>query len=325
MRGFLGVLRARSCYVLASGQSGIYATGASILGWFMSREKHYVIVGVSDEKGLGWACAKRLASTGARVTVACWVPLYKLFKEAFEGGKLDEARRLQDGSLMELTILPLDARFDVAADVPAEISAHKRYQGVQGYSIAEFCAAVTDGPMVSGWVHALANAPEIRRPLLETTRQGYLDAISSSSYSLIALLRGLGPHMEPGAGVVTLTYRASSQVVPGYGGGMSSAKAALESDVKTLAYEAGRRWGVRVNAISAGPWKSRAAQAIGKIDLMVDYARKNAPLAKDMDAADVAHAAHFLLSEAAACTTGTILWTDCGLHCMALPVDAAQH
>ena len=34
---------------------------------------------------------------------------------------------------------------------------------------------------------------------------------------------------------------------------MSSAKAALEADTRTLAFEAGRRWGVRVNAISAGP------------------------------------------------------------------------
>jgi len=290
----------------------------------MSERKHFVVAGVSDEKGLGWACAKRLASTGAQITVACWVPLFRVFTEAFNAGKLDEARRLEDGSLMDLTILPLDARFDTLEDVPADIRDHKRYQGISGYSIEEFCAAISHMPKVSGWVHALANAPEIRRPLLETSRQGYLEAISSSSYSLIALLRGLGPHMAPGAGVVTLTYRASCQVVPGYGGGMSSAKAALESDVKTLAFEAGQRWGVRINAISAGPWKSRAAQAIGKIDLMVDYAHKNAPLAKTMDAADVANAAHFLLSEAAACTTGTVLWTDCGLHCMALPLEAVQ-
>jgi hypothetical protein len=41
----------------------------------------------------------------------------------------------------------------------------------------------------------------------------------------------------------------------------------LESDVKTLAWEAGRRWGVRVNAISAGPLKSRAATAIGQVSV----------------------------------------------------------
>jgi enoyl-[acyl-carrier-protein] reductase (NADH) len=53
-------------------------------------------------------------------------------------------------------------------------------------------------------------------------------------------------------------------VIPGYGGGMSSAKAQLESDTRVLAWEAGRKYKVRVNTISAGPLKSRAASAIGK-------------------------------------------------------------
>ena len=56
---------------------------------------------------------------------------------------------------------------------------------------------------------------------------------------------------------------------PGYGGGMSSAKAALESDTRVLAYEAGRKYKVRVNTISAGPLGSRAAKAIGFIDDMI--------------------------------------------------------
>jgi hypothetical protein len=34
-------------------------------------------------------------------------------------------------------------------------------------------------------------------------------------------------------------------VIPGYGGGMSSAKAQLESDTRVLAYEAGRKYKVR--------------------------------------------------------------------------------
>lgn len=50
---------------------------------------------------------------------------------------------------------------------------------------------------------------------------------------------------------------------------MSSAKAALESDTRLLAFEAGRKYGVRVNTISAGPLGSRAAKAIGFIDDMI--------------------------------------------------------
>src|SRR6266581_3230972 len=59
---------------------------------------------------------------------------------------------------------------------------------------------------------------------------------------------------------------------------MSSAKAALESDTRVLSFEAGRKYGVRVNAISAGPLASRAASAIGIIEKMVEYCADNSPL-----------------------------------------------
>lgn len=52
---------------------------------------------------------------------------------------------------------------------------------------------------------------------------------------------------------------------------MSSAKAALESDTRVLAYEAGRKYKVRVNTISAGPLGSRAAKAIGFIEDMIRW------------------------------------------------------
>lgn len=118
-------------------------------------------------------------------------------------------------------------------------------------------------------VHSLANGPEVQKPLLETSRRGYLAALSASSYSLISMLQRFGPLLNPGGAVISLTYLAGARVIPGYGGGMSSAKAALESDTKVLAFEAGRKWNVRVNTISAGPLGSRAAKAIGFIDDMI--------------------------------------------------------
>src|SRR4029078_5017843 len=110
-------------------------------------------------------------------------------------------------------------------------------------------------------VHSLANSPEVKKSLLETSRAGYLSAVSVSAYSMVAMLQRLGPLMRPGGATVSLTYMASERVIPGYGGGMSSAKAALESDRRTLAFEAGRAWGIRVNPISAGPaaWRAGAA------------------------------------------------------------------
>ena len=172
-------------------------------------------------------------------------------------------------------------------------------------------------------MHSLANGPEVRKPLLETSRAGYLAAVSVSAYSLVALTRRLGPLMRHGGSVLSLTYMASERVIPGYGGGMSSAKAALESDTRVLAYEAGRRWGLRVNTISAGPYASRAASAIGIIDRMVQYCAHNTPLPEALDAREVGTAAAFLASPLASGITGTTLYVDKGYHAMGMTADAA--
>ncbi len=247
-----------------------------------------------------------------------------MFTTALENGKFDSSRQLNNGKLLEFAkIYPLDASFDTQADVPADIAENKRYKEVQGYTIADVAQAIEkDFGKIDLFVHSLANGPEVQKPLLETSREGYLSAISASSYSFISLLKHLGPIMNEGGATVSLTYIASSKVIPGYGGGMSSAKAALESDTQTLAFEAGRKWGIRVNAISAGPWRSRAAKAIGFIDKMIDYAEANAPLTKPLHAEEVGNAAAFLLSPLASAITGTLLFVDNGLHTMGCALDS---
>src|SRR5437899_10813300 len=105
---------------------------------------------------------------------------------------------------------------------------------------------------------------------------------------------------------------ASERVVPGYGGGMSSAKAALESDTRTLAIEAGRKFGLRVNTISAGPLASRAASAIGKIERMVEYCAANAPLTEPLTAREVGTTAAFLASQQRSGITRAKIYVDKG-------------
>merc|ERR1712125_89932 len=157
--------------------------------------------------------------------------------------------------------------------------------GLDGYTISEVAAQVEkDYGKIDILVHSLANGPEVTKPLLETSRKGYLAASSASAYSAVSLLQKFGPIMKEGGSMLSLTYVASEKVIPGYGGGMSSAKAQLESDTRTLAFEAGRKWGIRVNTVSAGPLKSRAASAIGNdgsktfIERAIDFSMANAPL-----------------------------------------------
>lgn len=280
------------------------------------------IAGIGDDQGFGWAIAKSLAESGATILVGTWVPLMTIFTKSLESGKLD--LKLSDGSLMKIAkIYPLDASFDFPEDVPEEIASNKRYKEFGNYTVSEVAKTIEkDYGKIDLFIHSLANGPEAAKPLLETSRKGYLAASSASSYSFISLLTHLGPIMNPGGATLSLTYIASERVIPGYGGGLSSAKAALESDTQTLAWEAGRKWGVRVNTISAGPWRSRAAKAIGFIDKMIDYSHANAPLTQELTPSDVGNAAAFLLSPLASAITGTLLYVDNGLHVMGTAADS---
>ena len=287
-----------------------------------------LVAGVADDGGFGFAIAKALAEAGASVCVGTWPPALNIFLNLLERGKMDESRRLSDGSLLTFEkIYPLDAVFDTYDAVPEELRTSKRYKDVGDCSIdglAQRLVADFGERPLDIVVHSLANGPEVKKPLLETSRNGYLAAVSASAYSLVSMIARLGPLMREGGAVASLTYMASERAIPGYGGGMSSAKAALESDTRTLAYEAGRAWGHRVNTISAGPYASRAASAIGIIERMVQYVGENAPLTDHLTADEVGAATTFLCSPLASGITGTTLYVDKGYHAMGMAVNGVD-
>lgn len=287
--------------------------------------KRALVAGVADDGGFGWAIAKALAEAGASVSVATWPPAMGIFETLLSRGKLDESRRLSDGRTLEFErVYPLDADFDELEHAPAEIRENRRYKERGDFSIAGLAARIEADFGPGGLdivVHGLANGPEVKNPLLATSRKGYLAAIGASAYSYVSLVQRLGPLMKPGSSFIGLTYLAAERVVPGYGGGMSSAKAALESDTRVLAFEAGRKWGHRVNLISAGPYASRAASAIGFIGKMIDYYADNSPIAERLEAEEVANTAAFLASPLASGITATTVHVDKGFHSMAVPAD----
>ncbi|CDY50414.1 BnaC03g45040D [Brassica napus] len=283
------------------------------------RGKRAFIAGIADDNGYGWAIAKSLAAAGAEILVGTWVPALNIFETSLRRGKFDQSRVLPDGSLMEIKkVYPLDAVFDNPEDVPEDVKANKRYAGSSNWTVQEAAECVRqDFGSIDILVHSLANGPEARtlsetvsKPLLETSRKGYLAAISASSYSFVSLLSHFLPIMNPG------------MIIPGYGGGMSSAKAALESDTRVLAFEAGRKQNIRVNTISAGPLGSRAAKAIGFIDTMIEYSYNNAPIQKTLTADEVGNAAAFLVSPLASAITGATIYVDNGLNSMGVALDS---
>lgn len=286
--------------------------------------KRAFIAGVADDNGYGWAIAKSLAAAGAEILVGTWVPALNIFETSLRRGKFDESRVLPDGSLMEITkVYPLDAVYDNIEDVPEDVKSNKRYAGSSKWTVKEVAESVKeDFGSIDILVHSLANGPEVTKPLLETSRNGYLAAISASSYSYVSLLKHFLPIMNPGGSSLSLTYIASEKIIPGYGGGMSSAKSALESDTRVMAFEAGRKRRIRVNTISAGPLRSRAAKAIGFIDMMIDYSIANAPLQKELSSEEVGNTAAFLASPLASAITGAVIYVDNGLNAMGVGVDS---
>jgi enoyl-[acyl-carrier protein] reductase I len=288
--------------------------------------KRALVAGVADDAGFGFAIARALAEAGASVSVATWPPALNIFLNLLERGKMDESRRLSSGDLLTFEkIYPLDAIYDRYADVPEDVRTNKRYKDVGDCSIdgvAQRIVADFGERPLDIVVHSLANGPEVKKALLDVSRNGYLGAVSASAYSMVSMVQRFGPLMRDGGAFASLTYMASERVIPGYGGGMSSAKAALESDTRTLAFEAGRKFGCRVNTISAGPLASRAASAIGIIEKMVEYVSANAPLTSKLTAGEVGTVAAFLCSPLASGITGTTVYVDKGYHAMGMAVPA---
>jgi enoyl-[acyl-carrier protein] reductase I len=298
--------------------------------------KRAFVAGVADDGGYGFAIAKALAEAGASVCLGTWPPALGIFQTLLRRGKLDESLRMPDGRKLEFErVMPLDAEYDTMAEVPADVRDSKRYREHGDFTVqgaADRLRAEFGEPCLDVVVHSLANGPEVSHDLLATSRRGYLGAVGVSAYSMISMVQRLGPLVRPGGAFVSLTYLASERVIPGYGGGMSSAKAALESDTRVLAWEAGRKWGHRVNCISAGPLASRAASAIGReagegevpgtvkgkpfIEQMVDYAKANSPLPEALRAREVGDVAAFLCSPLASGVTGCVVHVDKGYHAM---------
>lgn len=165
-------------------------------------------------------------------------------------------------------------------------------------------------------VHAVAFAPleDIRAETLMVSRDGFLQAMESSVYSLIASVREASKYMKKGSSIVTLSYFGAEKVVPGYNL-MGLCKSALESAVRYLAHELGPR-GIRINAVSAGALKTLASSAIPHFSSMLEAQEKISPLGGKLLPEDVAETVLFLLSDGARAITGEVLHVDGGYNIM---------
>lgn len=248
-----------------------------------------VIVGVANKRSIAWAIAQALSAAGARLALT-----YQ-----------DERLRENVADLAQCLDRPLILPCDVASDEQIQLL---------------FDRVGEEFGRVDFLVHGAAFAPraELTAPFVQTSREGFRIALDVSAYSLIALARGALPWMERNGGgsILTLTYLGSQRVFPNYNV-MGMAKAALEAAVRYLAWDLGPR-NIRVNAISAGPIKTLAASGIAGFSDILQVYRDRAPLRRNIEAAEVADTAVFLLGPSGRGITGEIVAVDAGFHAMGL-------
>jgi enoyl-[acyl-carrier protein] reductase I len=244
-----------------------------------------LILGVANRWSLAYAIAQAYQREGARLLLT------------YQGERLKKTVEELGASLGAARILECDVSRD------------------------EDLARLTEtleGERLDAIVHsiAFANAEDLSRPFLETSRDGYLLAQNVSAYSLIAVARATAPRMTEGGAILTLTYLGATRVVTNYNV-MGVAKAALESVVRYLASELGSK-NIRVNAISAGPVKTAAARGIKDFSKVLENVEAHAPMRRNVTPAEVADVAVFLASDLGRGVTGDVVFVDAGFHIMGL-------
>ena len=287
-----------------------------------------LVTGVGDNKSFAWYIGKALQAAGAKVVLACHPRVLDIVQNLLRTTSDPDdvaARKLPDGSeFAPVKLLRCDVSYDTMADVKLDElpDAQRRHYAkyTEDYSVSGMVEAVAkEFGGIDILIHSVAFGREVTKPLIDTSRKGYMEAMGISAYSLVSLTRAAAPHMANrpgGASVVGLTYVAGERVVPHYGGGMGTCKAALQIDAKQLAWFVGDR-NIRVNLISAGPYASRAARAINKdFDKLINHAAEHSPLRRPLEPEEVADATLYLCSPLARAVTGQILYVDCGYNVM---------
>jgi enoyl-[acyl-carrier protein] reductase I len=252
--------------------------------------KRGLVLGVANKRSIAWAIARRLAEGGAQLAFT------------YQGGRIESSVR----ELAESVASPLVTECDVRSDEDVT-----RVFGDVGDAF---------GGSLDLLVHsvAFAAAEDLEGRFVDTPRDRFWMAIDISAYSLVACARAAEPLMEAAGGgaIVTMTYLGGERAVPHYNV-MGVAKATLDSSVRYLAWDLGRK-NIRVNAVSAGPVRTLAARSIAGFPTMEAIVEERSPLHRPIGADDVGAAAAYLLSDDAKNVTATTFYVDSGYHAIGM-------
>ena len=245
--------------------------------------KKGLIMGLANDKSIAWGIAEALHAEGAEIGIT------------------------YVGNPMKKRVWPLAKR--ISASIISECDVG------DPASIAALMDEVKSvWSNIDFIVHAIgfSDKSELRGQYINTSRDNFLTTLDISAYSFTAVLQSAQDVLSPGASCLTLTYYGAEKVMPNYNV-MGVAKAALEASVRYLAEDLGR-YGIRVNAISAGTIKTLAASGIGDFREIMKWNETNSPLRRTVTQAEVGKSALYLLSDLGSGVTGEIHHVDAGYH-----------
>lgn len=251
------------------------------------KDKNIVVMGVANERSIAWGIAKSLFAVGAKV-------IFTYRKER---------------SLMKLEKLMSDYENQLATFIHCDVNSDESIKTAFDDIGAKFGA-------IHGIVHsvAFANAEDLKKRFLETSRDGYAFAQDTGAYSLIAVAKAAHPYMTEGGSIVTMSYLGAERVLEGYNV-MGVTKAALEASVRYLAADIGGD-NIRVNAISAGAIRTLAAKGVPNFNKILNRMEESSPLKRNVTQAEVADMTIVMLSHLSRGVTGETIYIDGGYNIM---------
>lgn len=224
-----------------------------------------LIMGVSNHRSIAWSCTQKFLNQGWQVILTFQNPAIQSKVESLLAKNNIDNNQVLGGFI---------------CDVASSQQVHEMPQRL---------ADLLQDRSLESVVHSIANAPNLKTPLLKTTKEDYSKAHEISAYSLISVARATQPLLFEGS-ITALSYLGATRAIPGYHV-MGPAKASLEAIVRGLALEMAPN--TRVNAVSSGPIATISAKGgIANFANMQNYMKQKAPLG-NVTADQVASAVHF--------------------------------
>lgn len=245
--------------------------------------KKGLVIGIANEDSIAWGCAKAFHDNGADIAVTYLNEKSRSYVQPL-------AERLQASICMKLDVT------------------------LQEEQDALFSTIASKWGKLDFLLHSIAFAPksDLNGRVTDCSREGFTIAMDVSCHSLIRLAKSAEPLMNGGGSILTMSYYGAEKVVTNYNL-MGPVKAALETSVKYLANELGQQH-IRVNALSTGPMKTRAASGLANFDILMEKAAQNAPLHQLVTLEQVGEMASFLVSDKAKQITGQTIYVDAGYN-----------